>query len=320
MCFILLVFSAYAEVANPVPRLNDEYDPAKWPKATLKLSQAATLKNVFDSGLRPYRFPGLENTTLEVKHLNLMVSLGSGNKLPLIQAEVMRIKPFRDGEIATIEGFTPKLTLDQARAEMLKWLPYAENDRTKNDIEIYLDAVRADYLDFDDPYRGISHGCSVYWKEPGWKTKGGGPQVVAWFRKTTSVTHPLRIHFKATWSSNRPQKNRGTYRPDPIEPPPGYEDVDMTAPENIGPDSMVGLLRSKGVDVGDGNGGIPQEEYFRSLKGQQEAEPEEPETVVQTDEEERGNLRIFWLLGAVLALAFLIWQIMQKHDRRGSAG
>lgn len=215
LIIIVLARIIFCSMADVVPRLHDEYDPDKWPKAELKLSPAATLKNIFESGLRPYRHPGLENSLLEVKHLNLMIFLGSGKRLPLIQAEVINITPFRDGEIATIEGFTHSLTIEEARAEMLKWLPYGENQRTQKDLDDYLTAVEADFLDFDDPYRGVAHGCSVLWKEPGWQTIGGGPQVVAWFRKTASEAFPLRLYLKATWSSNRPVKDRGGYRPIP---------------------------------------------------------------------------------------------------------
>ena len=119
------------ESAEEVPRLHNEYDPNKWPKAQLNLSQAATLKDIFDSGLRPYAHPGLENSLLEVKHLNLSVRMGSGKILPPIQAEVVNITPFKDREISTIEGFTPRLTTKQAREEMIKWLPYVENQRTE---------------------------------------------------------------------------------------------------------------------------------------------------------------------------------------------
>ncbi len=110
-----LMVSGIVNGAEEIPYLAKEYDPARWPVAILKLSTAATLKDVFDSGLRPYRFPYLERTTLELKHLNLSIHLGSGKKLPPIPAEMMRIKPFSDGEIAIIEGFTPKMTLEQVR-------------------------------------------------------------------------------------------------------------------------------------------------------------------------------------------------------------
>jgi hypothetical protein len=191
LLFLISVFSLHALAslwANEIPRLHDEYDPQKWPKVELKLSKAGTLKDVFDSGLRPYRFPALENSLLEVKHINICVVLDSRNTLPWMQLELINITPFSDGEIATIEAFTPKLTLGQAREEMLKWLPYGENERTSQNLDDYLKAVETDYLDYDDPYRGFADGCGISWNEAGFRELNGGPRCGIGFRKTASAT------------------------------------------------------------------------------------------------------------------------------------
>lgn len=258
---VILIMFSFLSQADEVPRMNDEYDPDKWPQAELKLSQAGTLKDLFDSGLRPYRHPGLENSMLEVKHVNLVINTGSGKKLPPLKIEVMNITPFSDGEISTIEGFTPRLTLAQAKEEILRWFPYGVNKRYEQELDHYLAAVEKDPLDFDDPYRGFPDGFGVGWYEPGFKSRSGGPQIGIGFRKTASQTHPLSLYFSFSWRLNRPSKDAKRYQT-PIPPPPGYEHVDMTAPRNFGPDSMVEILRSKGVDIGDGKGGIPMQQYL----------------------------------------------------------
>lgn len=252
--FFLVVIPASAAFScgAEVPRLHDEYDPDKWPHVELKLSVAANLKDIFDAGLRPYRHPGLENSLLEVKHVNLRIQMGSGKELPELQLELVNLTPFRDGEIATMEGFTSRLTLAQARAEMLKWLPHGTNGRTEKELDDFLLAVKSDFVDFDDRSRGISHGCGLGWQEPGFGNKGGGAKFGIGFRKTASQNYPLRLHFGLDWGLNRPFKDRGSYRPHPIEPPAGYENVDMTAPKKFGPDSMAEILESKGVDIGRG--------------------------------------------------------------------
>ncbi len=299
--------------AEEVPRLHDEYNPNKWPKAQLKLSQAATLKDVFDSRLRPYAHPGLENSLLEVKHLNLSVRMGSGKFLPPIQAEVVNITPFKDGEIATIEGFTPRLTIEQAREEMLKWLPYAENQRTEVDLDKFLEAVEADFLDFDDPYRGVSHGCGIGWNEPEFRNLGGGPKCGVGFRKTASETHPLRLYFGFDWGLNRPQKDRGTYRPDPIPPPPGYEHISMKAPNNFGPDSEVEIMRSKGISIGESP--EARRSYEEAIKDDSLARPDKPRPTATQDSlnptSSKSDLFPWWvivsLLVGLLGIALLIW-------------
>jgi hypothetical protein len=246
--YLLIIIAINVFAAEEIPFLQGEYDPAKWPATNLRLSQAGTLKDVFDSGLRPYRFPGLENSTLEVKHIRLVTRLASGKVLPEINAEWINIKMFDDGELAHMEGATPQLSLDQARIEMLKWLPYG--NRPTVDLDNFLKAVKTDPLDFDDPYRGLPDGCAVRWKEPGWQEQGGGPQCTIWFRKTFSGIEPLKLYFKFSWGSNRPSKMRTGYSI-PIPPPPGYEHVSMKAPEKFGPDSGADINRSKGISIGE---------------------------------------------------------------------
>jgi hypothetical protein len=248
--------------ADEIPFLQNEFVSAKWPIAHLKLSQVATLKEVFDSGLRPYRFPGCETTTLEVKHLRLITHLGPEKVLPEICVEWTNISMFDDGQISQIEGTTPQLSLQDAKVEMIKWLPYGK--RSEKDLDDYLKAVEADPLNFDDPYRGFSDGCGVGWKEPGWGKLGGGAHCGLGFRKTFSNTQPLALHFSFSWSSNRPLKDANSYKI-PIPPPPGYEHVSMKAPERFGPDSGVDINQSKGTTIGESeNGKRAYEEYRKN--------------------------------------------------------
>jgi hypothetical protein len=290
-----------------IPYLAKEYDSSKWPQAVLKLSRAGTLKDFFDSGLRPYRHPGLEKTTLEVKHLNLSIHLDSGKKLPLIPTELINIKMFADGNISTFDGFTPKLTLEEARIEMMKWLPYSVNGRTVEDLEYYLKAVEADPIDFDDPYRGIPHGCGVGWYEPGWKTKGGGPQCGLGFRKAASLTHPLRLYFGFDWGLNRPSKEARSYRV-PIPPPPGYEHVSMEAPDNFGPDSTDEILRSQGVDIGDS----PENRrvYDEAKKEATTDRPEKRQPVTSSKSSdifiEKSPFFPWWVIASVVVILVLV--------------
>lgn len=249
MLLLFLIFSSFRAGAE-IPFLAHEYDSSKWPTAHLRLSQAGTLKDVFDSGLRPYRFPSLERTTLEVKHVRMVIELESGKTLPEISTEWMNIKMFNDGELAHMEGATPSLDLLRAKSQMEKWLRYDSAGKTEADLDSYLKAVEVDPLDFDDPYRGRPDGCAITWREPGQGTSGGGAQCSVWFRKTFSQKQPLRIYFKFSWGANRPQKDRKGYRI-PIPPPPGYEHVSMDAPKNFGPDSGANILRAQGVDIGE---------------------------------------------------------------------
>ena len=296
--------------------LQDEYDPAKWPVTELKLPQAASLIDIYDSGLRPYRFPGLESTTLEVKHLRLAMHLSSGKVLPVLPTEWMHIKVFNDGYISQLEGATPPLSVDLAREEMSKWL--ALGGRSENDLHEFLEAVKKAPLDFDDPYGGYPDGYPIGWKEPEWGSWGGGPHCGLSFRKTFDEARPLRLYFSLSWNSNRPLKEARNYDI-PIPPPPGYEHASMEAPKNFGPDSMVDILKSKGVDIGDGKGGISYNEYLASQQAGQDAG--QPNSVVSlTSKNERSGI-LAWLLpliimtlAAFFVLLWILWIKRLQHE------
>ena len=300
----LTILSINVFAVEKIPFLQGEYDSAKWPEAHLKLSQAGTLKDVFDSGLRPYRFPGLENSTLEVKHIRLVTHLASGKVLPEINVEWINIKMFDDGELAHMEGATPQLSLDQARIEMLKWLPYGT--RPTVDLDNFLKAVKADPLDFDDPYRGLPDGCAVRWKEPGWQEQGGGPQCTIWFRKTFSGIEPLKLYFKLSWGSNRPSKMRAGYRI-PIPPPSGYEHVSMKAPEKFGPDSGADINRSKGISIGESPEARRAYEEAKKETATERSEKRQPVTSSKSSDIITGKPAPFpwWLVATPIAVLIL---------------
>jgi len=304
----------YVFAAQEVPFLQGEYDPEKWPEAHLKLSQAGTLKDVFDSGLRPYRFPGLENSILEVKHVRLVTNLASGKVLPQINAEWLNIKMFDDGEISQIEGATPQLSLQEARVEMLKWLPYGT--RPKEDLDQYLKAVEADPLDFDDPFRGLPHGCDVGWEEPGWMTRGGGPQCGFWFRKTFSKDQPLKLYFIFSWGLNRKSRDAKSYDI-PIPPPPGYEHVSMKAPEKFGPDSGVDINRSKGISIGEAPEARRADEEAKKEATTERPKKRQPVTWCKLSDTitEKSLPFPWWIIVssvAVFALVFTAWLQARK--------
>jgi len=299
---LILLFVSCFRAAGEVPFLAHEYEPSKWPEAHLKLSQAGTLKDLFDSGLRPYRHPGLETSLLEVKHLRLVIHLASSKVLPEIKTEWMNITMFNDGEIANLEGSTPKLSLEDARAEMLKWLPYGT--RSQADLDAYLKAVKTDFLDFDDPYRGLPDGCAAKWNEPGYETGGGGPGCNVWFRKTANQAYPLSLYFKFSWGLNRKSRDAKSYDV-PIPPPPGYEHVSMKAPKNFGPDSAVDILRAQGVDIGESP--EAKRAYEDSIKEAQMEQPEKrrPPASKALSDNEKSRMFPWWLIVSSLALLFL---------------
>ena len=313
---LLPLFFTNLYAAEEIPFLQNEYDPSQWPAVYLKLSQAGTLKDVFDSGLRPYRFPGLEKSTLEVKHIRLIIELASGKNLPTIKTEWLNIKMFDDGELAHMEGATPRLSLEQARMEMLHWLPHGT--RSEKNLDDYLEAVKNDPVNFDDPYQGLPDGCAVRWKEPGWQEKGGGPQCTIWFRKTFSEVEPLKLYFKISWGSNRPLRARKSYRV-PIPPPPGYEHVSMEAPEKFGPDSAVDILRSQGVDIGESSQVVRESKVPRNEAPREGAEtPGTDKSEISDVPDQKNPSFVRWFMGgfALLVILLLLFKTLKGKSAR----
>lgn len=217
-----------------------QYDPQHWPRITLRFSEVGTLKDVFDSGLKPYRFPTLERSLLEAKHARVTVLQRSGQTLPEFPAERITIDPLQGGLLSGLEMTRYKTTLEEARALMLPYL--TEGGRSAQDLDRYLAAVKADYLDYDGMGRGVED-FRVRWSD------NGGPRYVVAFRKAFDPIRPLIMFISIDWSQVRtPRESRSFYK-EPIPPPAGYENVSMQAPEKFGPDSQADILVSQGKPI-----------------------------------------------------------------------
>ena len=227
-------------VLNVQTRSVAQFDPDKWPRIDLRFSEKGTLKDIFDSGLRPYRFPSLERTSLAIKHVRVTVVCRNGEILPELPAEFIRISPREGGWLSLMELTRYKTTLDEARSLMLPYL--AKEGRTSQELELYLTAVKADYLDYDGMGRGVED-FKVRWRDT------DGPRFVVAFRKAFDPGRPLIFYMSIDWSQVRtPKENRSFYK-EPIPPPLGYENVSMQAPEKFGPDSQADILLSQGKPI-----------------------------------------------------------------------
>lgn len=258
---VLLLSSAIADDDNH-PTLR-EFDPLKWPELQLDLSNSSSLKAVFDSGLRPYRFPGLEASMLESKHVQLQVVLDRANPLPEVATEWIHFKVYNDSSLSTIQGSTPPLSIQEAREAFLSWKGFG--DWSVEDLDHFLDQVSADPVSFDSSAIASDRSFGAGWKVGLMGVDGGEAHVGVGFKRTFSSERPLRFQFSISWISNRRARDRVSYKI-PIPPPEGYEHVDMEAPELFGPDSQAEILRSAGVDIGDGSGGTPHKSFSKKVE------------------------------------------------------
>ena len=217
-----------------------QFDSKEWPQVTLRFTEGGTLKDVFDAGLRPYRFPTLERSLLEVKHARVTILQRDGQSLLEFPAELVQIHPLQGGLLSSVEMTRYKTTLDESRALILPYLP--KGGRNVQELEHFLAAVKADYLNYNGMGTGLDN-FAVRWNEE------GGPRYVVAFRKAFDPVSPLILFLSIDWSQVRTPREMRSFYKEPIPPPSGFEDVSMQAPPKFGPDSQADILVSQGKAI-----------------------------------------------------------------------
>jgi hypothetical protein len=133
---------------------NISYEPSDWPHHTIKFPSEGTLKDIFDAGIRPYRFPSLERTALGFKHINVSFEMKTGELLPKVPVEWADLDILKEGLISSIEMTSPNLSPQQAELAMIPYLKYGK--RTTEQLRAFLSAAGDDTRGYDDPYNGDS--------------------------------------------------------------------------------------------------------------------------------------------------------------------
>jgi hypothetical protein len=205
-------------------------DRSDWAAVEIRLTANETLKDLFDAGLRPYRFPTFETTLLEAKHLRVRLDQADGVALPEFQAELANIEVKADWLIAELELANAPMTISEARTEMLRWIQFGTMPkRSEAELDSFLAAVAANYIDYNYGPNAIRHDFRIYWSDVKNVT------YVVWFQQARHPATPLAVHMKIRFPLTPAQARKSFDIP--IPPPPGYENVDMTAPKDFGPDS-----------------------------------------------------------------------------------
>ncbi|MGC4016399.1 MAG: hypothetical protein QM755_18040 [Luteolibacter sp.] len=173
------------------------------PEQEIRLTGKGELKDLFDSGLRPFRFPGLESTSLEVKHLRVKITQPDGSSLPTYSAELIDIGVCGDGKLlGDMEFHQPNMPLAEARSEMMRWMHLASTMlRLEKDLDAFLAAVVESPLYYDDPDKGYSDKFLVRWKDR------AGLDYNVWFHKARDPAKPLAIYLKIAFP--HPEGNAG---------------------------------------------------------------------------------------------------------------
>ena len=282
------------------------YEPSDWPHHTVRFPNEGTLKDIFDAGIRPYRFPSLERTALGFKHVNVSFEMSTGEFSPKFPVEWADLDILKGGLISSIEMTSPNLSPQQAELAMIPYLKYGK--RTTEQLKAFLAAAANDPRGYDDPYKGDSSRFRIVWNDV------SGPNYVAFFKSTFDNSKPVSIALKISFFPIRTPLQQRSFYDVPIPPPPGYEDVSMDAPRNFGPDSAVEIARSKGIPI---TGDRTQEEYERQQR-EANGKPRDPKPEVSSVEPKPKSPvspEIWsWLVSIIgfIIAAVLVWRWKSK--------
>ena len=203
---------------------------AGWSRDELRLTKEGLLGDLFDSGLRPYRFPRMETSSLEFKHSVTFVSQSDGIKLPRFFTETADISVLKGGLLGYVTLKQPPMKLAECRNEMLHWIQFGVNPkRTEIELDLFLKSVESDFRGYNYGPGSIDHDFRLSWRD------ANNISYVVWFQQARLPGTPLAIYMSISWNRT-PIQSSASYDI-PIPPPPGYENVDMTAPKDFGPDN-----------------------------------------------------------------------------------
>lgn len=282
---------------------------SEWKEHTVRFVENGSLKDVFDSGLRPYRFPRLENILLESKRARLTFRQHSGKLVPAFPAQNLTMRVLEGGLLSSMELTKRRSSIDDARTFMRQFLHLG--DKTEGELEAFLAAVNGHHLDFSAIGQPV---FSLEW------TDADGSRYGLSFRASFHAGEPLIAFMTVDWSQVRTERQKNSFYTYPIPPPPGYENAAMEAPSDFGPES-----------------------YSRSEASVAQNDPAKPEIVAapaerpvtppvlpaasatpqpspaKEDQRFLASPAAFLIIGLVLLLASAgIWKI--RRGRSGTAG
>lgn len=308
--FTLLL--ALAQMGTSFGQYSDQL--RQWPQVRLKLSQEVTARDLFASGLRPYLRPNAENRNLYAKHAHISVVDRDGRAYPSIPADILRTTVRKPWLITSMEIWTPPLTIKEARAEMLKWLPMTA--RSGNELDDFLRAVEADWLHYDV----VNGYTDVVRFADGWFDRDGVKKTLL-LMKSWQWQAPLRLCFKLDTSGMKSRKSIELYE-GPIPPPPGFEGADMKAPEVADEDNRFipvtteprpaqGTLPPKYQEMNDKAQAEAAQKSSPAIQPPPKKAPE-AKAVTTSEEPPSSTPRLVWAVLIVAAIS-LLWLLLKNR-------
>ncbi len=220
------------------------YNPSDWPAIRLKFSPQGTLKDIYDSGLRPYAAPGFEKSFLSFKHARVTIETHEGVQLPEFPVEYADIYCTRDGLLKHVDMNSPSEPFANTRSLVARWFPLIG----KNEVQLdeFFKIVKENQIGYEDPDFGKApEGFHGGWVDSG-KTDYG---IRLMNNKNPNL--PFRIYLGVGWNNRLSQRDRNMIHIEPIRPPPGYESESLKPPKKWGPDSTLDKMRALDLDTGE---------------------------------------------------------------------
>lgn len=242
----------------------------QWPKVRLQLSPEVTVNDLFAADLHPYLRPNAEHRNLYAKHAHITVVDRDGRAYPSIPADILRTEVRKPWLIASIEIWTPPLTINEARAEMRKWLPIT--GRSEKELNDFLRVVENDWLHYDV----VNGFTDVVRFADGWHEKDGLKNTLL-LRKSWQWQAPLRLCFNLETVTMPSRRSLEDYE-GPIPHPPGFEDMDMKAPKDWEADDRFIPVTTESRPA---QGTLPPKYQAMNDKAQSKAAAQMPTPAVQ---------------------------------------
>lgn len=311
--FILTWLLALAQLTTANGQYSDQV--RQWPQVRLQLSQEVTVRDLFTAGLKPYLRPNAESRNLYAKHAQITVVDRNGKAFPPLPADILRTTVRKPWLIASMEIWTPPLTIKEARTEMTKWL--AITGRSEKELNDFLQAVEADWLHYD-----VVNGSSdVVRFADGWHEKDGLTNTVL-LMKSWQWQAPLRLCLLIETAGMKSRKPIELYD-GPIPPPPGFEGADMKAPKDWEADDKFIPLTAEPRPA---QGTLPPKYQAMNDKAQADAAAQKSSPAIQPPPKkapeakpaapsEEPTSSTPWSVVAVLIVAAigLLWLVLKKR-------
>jgi len=228
--YILFILSAlFSTAANRTLQVV----PERWDNYIVEFSDEGSLKDLFDSGLRPYRFPALEKTSVEVGRKRISFVIERGLNTPELPMEYLNAEVLSSGKLSYVRARSIKLELEEAKKLMNDFSHLVEF--SSKEMNEYLGEVEKEPLTSNISGSPKKFGFTI--------ERVNGPRYRVYFVRTFDKSRPLAIRYYISWSSLRKPRERIQFYNVPIPPPEGYEDANMTAPDEFGPMSSYEVVK-----------------------------------------------------------------------------